>query len=222
MNQAKLTTILHAAGVDPAHAATFAPVLAKAFGLPTDDGTSCVIGQGTWSDENICRFLANALNETGCLTVLVENLYYTTPGRLLQIFPSAFSNRLPDPYLRNPQGLANLVYDSRRGFANSRYLGNNQDGDGFKFRGRGLFQTTGRAGYTAFASVTGLDVVNNPDLIVANTESMVDSAIKFWDGHKLGDYEVVGSLADVRKVIGGSLVGLPEVTHYYNLLKGAL
>ena len=90
---------------------------------------------GLKTDEDKFRFLANCLNETGGFKTFKENLNYTTPSRLVTVFPSSFKSKYnPNDYLRDSVKLANLVYDDRKF---PKGLGNIYDGDGSKFIGRG-------------------------------------------------------------------------------------
>lgn len=204
MELSKLQTVLKKGGVNPININIYAPILYKYF------------TQEKFTDEDCYRFLANACNETGCFSKNRESLYYTTE-RLKNTFKSAFVTGGYNyvNYLKNEQKLANLVYDSRKGFSNSKNLGNNQDGDGYKFRGAGFFQTTGRAQFELLKKATGMDVVNHPELLEF-PENAVKSAVEYWKYNKLG---LKPSLKEVRRSIGGSLFGLEEVTEYYNKLK---
>lgn len=95
--------------------------------------------------------LATAHHETGAtFAPITENLNYTTVARLRAVWPKRFtSNAAAQPYVKNPKGLANLVYGGR--------LGNTEKDDGWNFRGRGLAQITGRANYAKWG------IENNPD-----------------------------------------------------------
>lgn len=204
MDITKLQLVLKKGGVNQSNINTYAPILNKYF------------TQENFSDENIYRFLANALNETGCFTVGRENMSYSTPDRLRAVFPSIFVKGGYDAnkYVHNAQALGNLVYDSRI-WPMKKGLGNTQDGDGYKYRGGGCFQTTGRSGYEILGKASGIDFISNPDLII-QPEYAVRSAIEFWKFFKLGDKP---NLTEVRRVIGGSLFGLDTVTQYYNKIK---
>lgn len=179
--------------------------------------------QTKMTDEDICRFLANAFNETGLFSSLRESMTYKDPARLKIVYPDVFVHGDingvvydPNKYVNNPVGLANLVYDSRLFKARCGWMQNTQNGDGFAFRGGGLFQTTGRSLYAQLAKDSGLDFVKNSDLI-AIPENAVHSAIAYWTVNKLSSK---ATLKDVRGVIsGGSYFGLAPVTNYYNKIK---
>ncbi len=103
-------------------------------------------------------FLSTALEESGGFRLLTENLGYSAQ-RAHEVWPSRFPTvDAAKPYAWNPEALANFVYGGRRD------LGNTQPGDGYRFRGRGLIQITGRANYALLASMTGLPLVDKPEL----------------------------------------------------------
>jgi putative chitinase len=106
----------------------------------------------------IAHVMAQISHECGAGHDVVENLNYTA-GRMMQVWPSRFSTMaMAAPYAGNPRALANKVYNGRMGNAPG-------SDDGWKFRGRGAAQTTGREGYARLAKATGLDLVNHPDLV---------------------------------------------------------
>ena len=99
--------------------------------------------------------------------------------------------------------IAQQRYEGRRD------LGNVQIGDGFKFRGRGLLQTTGRANYQALSDHLGVDFVANPDAL-ADPVQAARSAGYFWQSHNLNQYADAGDFLRVVKVINGGYNGLSE------------
>ncbi|PZA12719.1 glycoside hydrolase family 19 protein [Rhodopseudomonas palustris] len=103
--------------------------------------------------------MAQLSHECGAGRDVVENLNYTA-ARMMQVWPSRFPTRASaEPYAHNPRALANKVYNGR--------MGNRAGSDnGWTYRGRGAAQTTGREGYARLAALTGLDVVNEPDLLL--------------------------------------------------------
>jgi putative chitinase len=106
----------------------------------------------------IAHVMAQISHECGAGHDVVENLNYTA-GRMMQVWPSRFPTMaMAAPYASNPPALANKVYNGRMGNAPG-------SDDGWKFRGRGAAQTTGREGYARLAKLTGLDLVNHPDLV---------------------------------------------------------
>lgn len=102
--------------------------------------------------------MAQISHECGAGHDVVENLNYTA-GRMMQVWPQRFPTMaMAQPYAGNPRALADKVYNGRMGNAAG-------SDDGWKFRGRGASQTTGREGYARLAKATGLDLVNHPDLV---------------------------------------------------------
>jgi putative chitinase len=119
----------------------------------------------------LAHFLAQCALESVNFTAVVENMNYRA-ARLMQIFPKYFRGVDPAAYANNPAKIANRVYANRMG------NGNEASGDGFKFRGRGYIQLTGRNNYTQFSKFLGEDCVDNPDL-VATTYPLASAAFYF-------------------------------------------
>jgi putative chitinase len=122
------------------------------------------------------------------------------------------------PYARQPQKIANKVY------ANRMSNGSEASGDGFKFRGRGYIQLTGRANYTAFGKAIGEDITSNPD-VVASKYALL-SAAWFWSNNGLNRLADAGStdttVTSITKRVNGGTIGLADrIKHfkeYYHLL----
>lgn len=144
--------------VDRLIAAGVAPTAAKIFAVPLE--AACE-RYAIATPNRLGGFLGQIMVESSGLTVLEENLFYTTPARLRAVWPSRFGPGKHDParYVRNPQALANLVYAGRNG------NGDEASGDGWRYRGRGLKQLTGRANYAEAARRTGQDYVNRPQMV---------------------------------------------------------
>jgi putative chitinase len=123
------------------------------------------------------HFFAQTSHETGNFKLFSENLNYSSKG-LQNIFGKYFPGNLEELYARNPEKIASRVYASRMG------NGNEASGDGWKFRGRGALQLTGKDNYKAFAKYLNKpEIMENPDL-VATTYSF-ESAMFFFDKNKL-------------------------------------
>ena len=166
----------------------------------------------------LAHFLAQAGHESGGFKVLNENLNYGAKG-----LRSIFGKYFPDDatalaYERKPEKIANVVYASRMG---------NEDktsGDGYKFRGRGCIQLTGKDNYIAFGKSINEDIAANPDL-VATKYPLLSAA---WFFHKNGLHKIAdGGATDavvtsVTKRVNGGTIGLPDrIKHfkeYYALL----
>lgn len=113
---------------------------------------------GITTNLRLAHFLAQCALESTGFTATVENLNYRA-ARLMQIFPKYFRGVDPAGYANNPAKIANRVYANRMG------NGDEASGDGFKFRGRGYIQLTGKNNYTSFSKFVGEDCVANPDLV---------------------------------------------------------
>ncbi len=120
-------------------------------------------------------FLAQILIESDGFKHMQENLYYTTPKRLMQVWPRAFPTLdIAKEYLRNPEKLANRVYSGTY----NKWLGNGdeQSGDGWKFSGKGLIQLTGRYNFSQASKELNIDLVNNPNLVLESKYACLTSA----------------------------------------------
>lgn len=166
----------------------------------------------------LAHFLAQCGHESGNFKAVSENLNYSADG-LKKIFGKYFPGNLNESYARKPEKIAARVYASRMG------NGDEASGEGFKFRGRGYIQLTGKANYTNFTKFIGEDCVSNPDLVA--TKYPLASAAFFFDSNKL--WAICDKGADdatvtaVTKRVNGGTIGLADrIKHfkeYYNLLK---
>jgi putative chitinase len=166
----------------------------------------------------LAHFLAQLAHESGNFTAVVENLNYSSDG-LLKTFPKYFKDRaIADRYARKPQQIGSRVYANRMG------NGNEASGDGFKFRGRGYLQLTGKDNYKAFSAFIGQDCVADPTL-VANKYPM-DSAVWFFDVNKIWDICDKGAGEDVVKAVtrkvNGGLNGIADRLQKFNLYNNLL
>jgi putative chitinase len=148
------------------------------------------------------HFFGQCEEETGGFNLFEENLHYS-PARLLQVFPSHFANLAAATAANTPEKVANIVYANRMG------NGNEASGDGWKFRGRGAIQLTGRTNYTELAHhLDDPDILNNPDVVA--TDYAFEAAIWYFTANNLWKYcdegvsqSVVTTLT--QKVNGGTL-----------------
>jgi putative chitinase len=167
----------------------------------------------------LAHFLAQAGHESGGFKLVNENLNYGAKG-LLGIFKKYF----PTPekaalYERKPEKIANLVYGGRMG------NGPEASGEGFKFKGRGYIQLTGKSNYTEFAKSINEDVVANPDLVA--TKYPLASAAWFFHKnglHKIADKGATDAVVtEVTKRVNGGTIGLADrlkhFKEYYSLLQ---
>ena len=166
----------------------------------------------------LCHFLAQCSHESGGFKAVQENLNYSADG-LKKIFPKYFPGVLAESYARNPEKIASKVYGGRMG------NGDEATKEGFKFRGRGYIQLTGKDNYTKFTKFIGEDCVANPDLVA--TKYPLASAAFFFDSNKL--WSICDKGADdatvtaVTKRVNGGVLGLKDrIEHFkefYSLLK---
>jgi putative chitinase len=166
----------------------------------------------------LAHFLAQCGHESGGFKAVQENLNYSAKG-LMGIFKKYFPTQtLAEQYQRNPQKIASKVYGGRMG------NGPESTGEGFKFRGRGYIQLTGKQNYTNFAKFIGEDTVANPDLVA--TKYPLASAAFFFNSNGL--WSICDKGADsatvtaVTKRVNGGTIGLEDrlkhFKEYYHLL----
>lgn len=153
--------------------------------------------------DNALYFISNCIYESNEFKTLKESLYYTTPERLKLIFPSAFKERFnPNDYIKNTEKLANLVYSDV--YFPQKKLGNTKQGYGFKYIGRGAIQITGYNNYKAITIESGIDFVNNPELLETPFYSIIGS-LAYW---KMNNINKVTSLRTARSKVLGVSSGL--------------
>ena len=172
------------------------------------------------SPERAAHFFGQTAHETGGFKAFSENLNYSAKG-LLGIFKKYFpTEALAKEYERKPEKIANRVYASRMG------NGDEASGDGWKYRGRGALQLTGKANYEAFAKWMGKpELVANPDAVA--TEYAFDSARFFFERNKLWDICDKGvtdeTILALTKRVNGGTHGLEDrasrTKQYYGWLK---
>jgi putative chitinase len=159
----------------------------------------------------LAHFLAQCGHESGGFRLTQENLNYSAKG-LMGIFKKYFPTQaLADAYARKPEKIANRVYGGRMG------NGPEASGEGFKFRGRGYIQLTGKSNYAAFDAAVPDDILANPDLV--STKHALASAAWFWKKNGLNLIADTGSSAEVvtkiTKRVNGGTIGLPDrIKHF--------
>lgn len=152
------------------------------------------------------HFFAQTAHETGEYKLFTENLNYSASG-LQGTFGKYFPGNLEESYARNPEKIANRVYADRMG------NGNEASGDGWKYRGRGALQLTGKANYKAFSDyLKNPLIMEQPDLVAG--ELAFESAMFFFDKNKLWDICDKGvtkeSILALTKRINGGTHGLAD------------
>jgi putative chitinase len=166
----------------------------------------------------LAHFLAQCGHESGNFKAVSENLNYSADG-LKKIFPKYFPGNLNESYARKPEAIASRVYASRMG------NGNEASKEGFKFRGRGYIQLTGKENYASFDKFVEDDILANPDLVA--TKYPLLSAAWFFSKNKLNEIASKGAddatVTAVTKRVNGGTIGLADrIKHFkefYALLK---
>jgi len=182
--------VLLACGVRGVTATRWAPIFAS------------IMRPGTFSagDDDLENFLGQILHESGKLEIVEESLNYTHADRICAVWPSRFAG-IADAarYVRNPPALANKVYGGR--------MGNTEPGDGFKYRGRGLLQVTGRDNYGTVGDAIGFDLLGNPDAL-ATPEYALRASIAWWEKH-IPD-SALGDITRETRLVNGGTTGLSD------------
>jgi len=160
----------------------------------------------------LAHFLAQSGHESGGFKALNENLNYGAKG-LRGIFGKYFpTDAKALEYERKPEKIANLVYGGRMG------NGPEASGEGYKFRGRGYIQLTGKDNYTAFTKAIGDDCIGNPDLVA--TKYPLASAA--WFFHKNGLHKIADEgattevVTKITKRVNGGTIGLEDRIKHFN------
>jgi len=160
-------------------------------------------------------FIGQCQHESGNFKTLEENLHYSAAA-LMRVWPSRFPDQATaDQYANNPEKIANKVYAGR--------MGNTEDGDGFKYRGRGVLQLTGKDSYIFCGQALKLDLMDNPDLLLEPMNAML-SAGWFWNKRGLNAAADVSGWEEVTRKINGGVLGLDDriakITKALQILEG--
>lgn len=151
----------------------------------------------------LAHFMAQAAHECGGFGTFVENLNYSADA-LRRTWPKRFRSQAEAvPYARNPEAIANKVYADR--------LGNGPEGsgDGWKYRGRGIFQLTGRANYAEYGDKLGLQLEDHPDL-AAEATNAVRIALEYWGANGLSSLADRDDIRGITRRINGGENGLSD------------
>lgn len=153
-------------------------------------------------------FLAQLAHESGELRHVVENLNYSAAA-LRRVWPSRFTDEDAERYSRKPEKIANRAYANRMG------NGDEASGDGWRFRGRGLIQITGRDNYRTCGAALDRDFIAAPDEMAARPWSVL-SAGWFWDSRGLNTIADRGDVEAVTRRINGGTNGLDDRLEFYD------
>ena len=165
--------------------------------------------------QRIAAFVAQCAHESGGFMVLTENLNYRWQS-LRKVFPKYFpDDAIAQDYASRPnkqEAIANRVYASRMG------NGDEASGDGWRFRGRGLIQLTGRHNYTWFAASLEISPEEATEYLTT-FEGAAQSACWFWETNKLNQWADKGDILTLTKRINGGTIGLDDrIKHYEHAL----
>jgi putative chitinase len=171
------------------------------------------------TDQRIAGFISQCAHESMDFNAMSENLNYREET-LNKVFPRYFGpgKRNAAEYAKNPEKIANYVYMDE--FRTSK-LGNTQPGDGWRFRGRGLKQLTGRDNYTRFAKDYDM-TAEEAAVWVETKEGALASALWFWSTNKLNAVADTGNVAALTKKINGGDIGLADRQARYAKAMAAL
>jgi putative chitinase len=148
-------------------------------------------------------FIGQCAHESNNFKTLEENLSYSAEG-LMRTWPSRFPTlEIAQQYARNPEKIANKVYGGRA------ELGNTEEGDGWKFHGRGIVQLTGRSNYTVCGQALGRPFAETPELVL-DPENACLSAGWFWNKKNLNSLADSGDVETMTRRINGGLIGLDD------------
>ena len=197
--------LLEAMGIRHALAVQYAPLLAIAAHRYHIDTTP----------RRVAAWLATLAHESARFTRLVENLNYSADG-LAATWPARYADMTGEPnatairIARKPVQIANNVYADRLG------NGAESTGDGWRYRGRGLIQITGRSNYAASGIALGLpDLIDSPELLEQPYNAAL-SAAEWWRRHGCNQRADTGDLADVTRRVNGGLTGLDDRLKLYS------
>ncbi len=192
--------------------------LVEAFELSEANAVKYVdaLNEAMWefdivTNQQKAMFLAQCCHESGHFRAVSENLNYSSDG-LKRVFPKYFRTVDPAAYNRKPEKIANRVYASRMG------NGDEASGDGWRFRGRGLIQLTGKSNYMSCGEDLEVDLLAHPEYL-ESPEGAARSAAWFWWQNDLNILADRGDIKACTKKINGGYIGLEDRVELY---EGAL
>ncbi len=159
----------------------------------------------------IAHFIAQLAHESASFNRIEESLYYSSAERLQAVFgrrkfPTLVS---AEPYVKNPEAAANFLYANKIG------NGDEASGDGWKYRGRGLIQLTGRANYQECSDDIDIDLVSNPNWVAEQPEIAVTVATWYWTYRRINEVANEDDVKAVTRNINPALVGLNERKEFF-------
>ncbi|NQZ10378.1 MAG: glycoside hydrolase family 19 protein [Algicola sp.] len=171
---------------------------------------------GVDTGQRMAHFIAQIAHESGSFKYKSENLNYSAKA-LRAVFSKYFyTDEMAERYARKPEDIANVVYANRMG------NGNSVSGDGWRYRGRGLIQLTGRENYAHCAEFIGMDCESNPHMLAEKPVAAVSAACWFWQSRKLNDLADIDDLKSITRKINGGFHGLDSRAEFFERAKAAL
>lgn len=159
-------------------------------------------------------FLAQLAHESGSMRTVEENLNYTA-SQLLVVFGKYFDETTAKEYAHNPQRIANRVYANRMG------NGDEASGDGWKYRGKGLIQVTGKTNHDLVSHALNFDFIKDPEKLCLPGAAAL-SAGWFWYTHGLNALADEGKFELITRKINGGINGLVDRVNHWKECKKAL
>lgn len=164
--------------------------------------------------ERVSHFLANCAHESSDFKILQENLNYSK-DRLLAVFPKYFNNSNSDKYANKPIAIASRIYANRMG------NGAEESKEGWRFRGRGLIQLTGKNAYNSFSKYIGKPLEDTCNYLLTKEGALLGSLF-FWKTTNINKIADTTDVQKVRRAVNGGLIGISDVTARYNTIKKIL
>lgn len=164
--------------------------------------------------KRLAAFLAQTAHESAGFTAVRENLNYSAQA-LMKTWPSRFNATTAAAYARQPEKIANKVYANRMG------NGDEASGDGWRYRGRGLIQTTGKANYTKLAQYIKKSLEETIEYC-ETVEGSVESACFYWASNNLNAIADTGDMTTLTRRINGGVIGLADRLDKYKKTLEAL
>ena len=176
-----------------------------------EDGDGQLAKAGINTPKRLAHFLAQVLHETGGLTVTEESGNYRAQ-RICEVWPHRFPTiASAEPYAHNAERLFNHVYANRMG------NGPPSTGDGFRYRGRGVMQTTGRESYRKYGRRFGVDFERHPELVLS-ADHALKPALAEWFDKKCNELADAGDIHAITRRINGGLTGFSERVRWLHMV----
>lgn len=168
---------------------------------------------GIENDLQLAHFIAQIAHESGSFKYKVENLNYSSKA-LRSVFGKYFKDdESAENYARQPEKIANIVYANRMG------NGDTTSGDGWKYRGRGLIQLTGRENYKTCSKSIKINIEEDPDLLIEDANAIVAASCWYWQSRGLNELANLDDIKQITRKINGGYNGLDDRVEYLTRAK---